>query len=115
MTSERDPELQSLFDAAKQDLSDAEFTSTVTARMDRRRRQVLVGRVAVVAAIVLLEIVLESPLRSSMGLAVEVLGRDLVPVGDGWLGFVLAPLNSLAGLVGMTLLGINLLFRKIVH
>ncbi len=115
MTSERDPVLQSLFDAAEQNLADAEFTGAVVDRINRRRRQLLLGRLAVVAAIVVLEIMLESPLRSSMGLVVEILGRDLVPVGDGWLGFLLAPLNSLAGLVGMTLLGINLLFRKIVQ
>ena len=115
MTSERDPELQSLFDAAEQNLADPEFTDAVVDRINRRRRQLLLGRLAVVAAIVVLEIMLESPLRSSMGLVVEILGRDLVPVGDGWLGFLVAPLNSLAGLVGMTLLGINLLFRKIVR
>lgn len=115
MTSDRDPTLQSLFDAAEQNLADAEFTGAVVDRMNRRRRQLLLGRVAVVAAIVVLEIIPESPLRSSMGLVVEALSRDLVPVGDGWLGFLVAPLNSLAGLVGMTLLGLNLLFRRIVQ
>ena len=115
MTSERDPGLQSLFDAAERDFTGADFTGAIVDRMNKRRRQILLGRVAVVAAIVMLEIVLESPLRSSMGLVVEVLGRDLVPVGDGWLGFLFAPLNSPAGLVGMALLGINLLFRKIVY
>jgi len=44
---------------------------------------------------------------------VDVLDMDLFAVGDGWVGFFVAPLNSLAGLVGMILLGVNLLFRRL--
>ncbi|XOV89673.1 MAG: hypothetical protein ACFHX7_07255 [Pseudomonadota bacterium] len=115
MTFERDPVLQSLFDAADQDIADAAFTQRVMERLNIRRRQILLGRIAVVVAIVVLEVMLESPLSNSMGLVVDTLARDLVPVGDGWLGFLLAPVNSLAGLVGVTLLVINALFRRIIQ
>jgi hypothetical protein len=34
---------------------------------------------------------------------------------DDWLAFVVAPINSVAGLVGLVLLGLNMLYRKIIY
>ena len=73
------------------------------------------GRLAVLAAIVVLEVVLESPLRLYLGIAAEVLGTPLLPVEDDWVAFVFAPINSVAGLIGFVLLGLNILYRKIVY
>ena len=113
MTSERDPMLQSLFDEARQDFADPEFTAAIFDRINKRKRDVQIFRVAILVLIVLIEVLLESPLRNSLGMMVDVLDMDLFAVGDGWVGFFVAPLNSLAGLVGMILLGVNLLFRRL--
>lgn len=115
MTVEQDPVLRSLFDAAERQLEDAEFTGAVVERMDQRRRRLLAGKIAVLASIVLLEVLLESPLSNSLGQVAKLLGEDLIPISGGWLGFLLSPVNSIAGLVGMTLLALNLLYRKIVY
>ena len=113
MTTERDPMLQSLFDAAEQNLSDQEFTNAVFERAEKSSRNVQIFRMAILAFIILLEVLLESPLRNSLGVMVEVLDMDLFELGDGWLGFLVAPLNSLAGIVAVTLLGVNLMFRRL--
>jgi hypothetical protein len=45
----------------------------------------------------------------------EVLGRSLVDVDSEWLAFLLAPVNSIAGIVGVTLLALNLLYRRLFY
>lgn len=115
MNPERDPVLDALFREAEQPLADEAFTDGIVTGMKRRRRRVLAVRLAVVAAIVLLELLLESPLQQSLGALAEVLGTPLVAIDDGWLAFLLAPVNSIAGLVGLVLLGIHYLYRRIVY
>ena len=115
MTLERDAVLLSYFRDAEQEFDDPGFTDAVAARMKQRRRNLLLGKIAIVVSIVLLEVLLESPVQHSLGRFTEVLGRDLIPIGGGWIGFFLSPLNSIAGLVGMTLIGLNLLYRRIVY
>jgi hypothetical protein len=34
---------------------------------------------------------------------------------DNWLIFLIAPINSLAGVVGILLIGLNMLYRKIMY
>lgn len=114
MNDDRDPKLEVLFEQAETSLSDDAFTDAVNDGLRRRRRRILFGRLAVLAAIVLLEVVLESPLQAYLGVAADVLGTPLLPVGDGWLAFIVAPINSVAGLIGIVLLGLNVLYRKIV-
>jgi hypothetical protein len=115
MTTERDPLLESFFDAADTAPDNDEFTDSVVRQMKKRRHRVLLGRVAVLALLVLLEILLESPLKTSLGIAAEVLGRSLVDVDGEWLAFLLAPVNSIAGIVGVTLLALNLLYRRLFY
>lgn len=115
MNDDRDPKLERLFEEAETSLADDAFTEAVNGGLKRRRRRILFGRLAVLAAIVLLEVVLESPLQLYLGAIAEVLGTPLLPVQDGWAAFVFAPVNSVAGLIGIVLLGLNILYRKIVY
>ena len=115
MSNERDPLLESLFDDANAGLDDEAFTSAVVDRVASRRSRVLFGRLAVLALLVAMEVVLESPLQASLGVAAEVLGRSLFEVDSEWLAFVVAPINSIAGLFGMTLLALNALYRRLLY
>ena len=114
MNENRDPLLQALFDDADEPLADEAFTEQLRRNMAGRRRRILATRIAVIALLVLLEILLESPLRQSLGTVAETLGTSLIPLGDGWLAFVLAPVNSIAGVLGAVLLGVHTLYRRIV-
>lgn len=115
MKYQHDPKLERLFQQAESSFVDDAFTETVIEGVRRRRRRILLGRLAVLAAIVLLEVVLESPLQAYLGVVADVLGTPLLPVGDAWLAFIFAPVNSVAGLIGIVLLGLNVLYRKIVY
>ena len=115
MNAERDPLLESLFEQAEEDLLDENFTGEVVRHMQDRRKRILSGRFAVIAMLVLLEVLLESPMQQSLGVVADVLGTSLITLEGEWVSFVLGPVNSIAGLVGIVLLGIHGLYRKIVY
>lgn len=115
MSDERDPLLESLFDAADAGLEDEAFTNAVVDRIKNRRGTVLVSRLAVLALLVALEVVLESPLQASLGVVAEVLGMSLIELENEWLAFLVAPVNSVAGLLGITLLALNALYRRLLY
>ncbi len=115
MNDERDPLLEALFEEARQDLSGDRFTDSVLARVEARRRRVLTGRFAIVVLLVAFELLLDAPLQHSLGALAEALNTPLFDTGTQWFGILLAPLNSLAGLVGLVLLAIHFLYRKLFY
>ena len=108
----RDPALEALFDSAEQELRGDAFTSAVEQRINRRGKRVVAGRLFAVILLVFLEVLLESPLQQSLGTAAEVLSTTLIPLDDEWLAFVLSPINSIAGLIGLVLIGTQQLYRR---
>lgn len=115
MTDDHDPLVASMFADAERGFDDPDFIDAVMKRIRSRRRRVLFARALIVAALIALEVVLESPLQNSLGILGEVLGDPLIAINDGWINYLLSPVNSIAGLIGLTLLGLNLLYRRIVH
>lgn len=115
MSDERDPLLESLFDDADTVPEDEAFTNAIVERVASRRSRVLLGRLAVLALLIALEVVLESPLQASLGVVAEIMGRSLIELESEWLNFVLAPVNSIAGLLGMILLALNALYRRLLY
>ena len=113
MIEQRDRLLESLFDAADEKLSDETFTSSVVEDVRSHRRRLLFGRLAVAALLLILELLLDSPLQASLGNAGDALGTPLYPVKHEWIGFILTPINSVAGLIGLILLGLHYFYRKI--
>jgi hypothetical protein len=115
MSDERDPLLESLFAEAAIESADEEFNNAVMENVKRRRRNVLIGRVSIVALIVLFELLLSSPMQNSIGTMTAALSMSLVDLQAGWFASAVAPLNSIAGLIGMLLLGVHALYRKLIH
>ena len=115
MNDERDPLLDSLFRQAEQELVDEQFTAGVMAGIDRRRRNILVGRLAVVALLVALELLLNAPIQNSVGALTGVLGGGLIQLENEWLAYAIGPLNSIAGVAGVVLLGLHFLFRRVLR
>lgn len=115
MSDERDPLLESLFAQARVDVRANDFDEKVMAKVERRRRNVLIGRLGLVVLLVAFEFLLSAPLQDSVGSAVEALSVSLIDIGNEWLAVFVAPLNSIAGLLGMLLLGLHTLYRKIVR
>ena len=115
MNDERDPLLESLFSQAEHELVEDKFTVQVMDRVKKRRRNVLIGRVAIVALIIVLELLLSTPLQNTAGVMTQALSTSLIEVESEWLTLVFAPLNSIAGLIGMVLLGMQFLYRRMVR
>jgi len=115
MTDDRDPLLESLFTQATIELSDNDFSERVMSMVEKRRRNVLFGRVGIVALLVLLELLLSAPLQNSVGAATEALSASLLDVGNEWLAVIVAPINSVAGLLGILLLGLHTIYRRILR
>lgn len=115
MNEERDPILESLFVQADRELIDEKFTARVMAGIDRRRRTMLIGRLSVIGLLIVLELLLNAPIQNSVGTVAGVLGSGLFQLDNEWAAYALGPLNSIAGLIGLTLLGLNFLFRKVLR
>lgn len=115
MNNERDPVLESLFLEAKQELKDEAFTTNVMAAINRRRRGFLIGRLSVIVALIVFELVMNTPIQNSVGTLTGTMSASLIPIENEWLTYALGPVNSIAGVVGVTLLGMQFLFRKVLR
>ncbi len=115
MNDERDPVLESLFVQAERELVDDTYTAQVMAMVEKRHRNVTIGRLAIVLVIISFELLLSAPLQNSVGVLTEVLSTTLVDMENEWLALAVAPLNSVAGLIGMTFLGVHILYRRMVR
>ncbi len=115
MNDERDPLLESIFARAERELVEDKFTAQVMAQVATRRRNVLIGRLAIVALLVALELLLSTPLQNSAGVITQVLSTSLVELEGGAVATVVSPINSIAGLIGMLLLGMQFLYRRMMR
>lgn len=113
MSDERDAVLDAMFGAAEQDLPAEEFTVSVMAGVNARRRRLVAGRLSVAVLLILLELLLDSPLQNSVGFVTSTLATNLFELEGEWLSFVLSPVNSVAGLLGLLLLGLSVLYRRL--
>ena len=112
MTDERDPKLEALFVQAEQELADDGYVDGVMERLRRHRRNSLIGRFSAVGLLVLLEVLLSAPLQNSAAVVADALSTALFEVEGQWLAFALAPLNSVAGLLGVLLIWLHFLYRR---
>ncbi len=115
MNDERDPLLEALFAQSVDTPVEENFTAQVMARVEVRRRKILVARIAIVTLLVSLEWLLSSPLQNLVGELTQILSTSLVDVKNEWLALAFAPLNSIAGLIGTLLLGLHIFYRKMVR
>lgn len=115
MNNERDPELESLFADATAESPNGDFTDKVMTGVARRRRNVMFGRIAIVALIVLLEVLLSAPIQSTVGVIVDVLGTPLIELSQPMLALILTPVNSIAGVLGGVLLLVHFLYRRFLQ
>jgi hypothetical protein len=115
MNNERDPLLVSLFRQAERELIDEDFTTNVMAGIDRRRRGFLIGRLSVVVLLIVFELVMNTPIQNSVGTLTGIMSKTLIELENEWLTYALGPLNSIAGVLGVTLLAMQFLFRKVLR
>ena len=115
MSDERDPLLDSLFAEAANEQADDNFTAKVMLGIEKRRRKVIIGRIGIIGLLFAFEFLLSAPLQNSVGVLADTLSMSLIPIQGEWLAAAFAPLNSIAGLIGMLLRGLHTLHRRMVR
>lgn len=113
MTVDRDPNLQKLFDAAKQDEPERPFVADVMSKVDNMRRRAAIVWIGIGLLMITLLWLLAAPVQDAVQLLTQALSISLVDLGDRWLAKIISPANSVASLVALGLLGLRGAYRKI--
>lgn len=113
MTDERDPGLQAMFEAAREDTADEAFVARVMADVEKGQRRTVIGWVIAGLLLAPLAWWLSAPLLGAIDLASQLLPESLVVVEEQWLTQLLAPVNSVAGAVGLVFLVAWAAYKKI--
>ena len=115
MTTDRDPLLQKLFDAASQGLADDEFVARVMSRIDALRRRALIAWAATALVLAIAAALLTPTMVTAVGLLSRALPQSLVEFDEpvALIGQALSPLNSVAAIVAISVLLIVYAYRKI--
>jgi len=113
MTDARDPGLQAMFDSTREDAADDAFVARVMADVEKGQRRTVISWVF--AGLLLAPVAwwLSTPLLGAVDLATQLLPDTLIAVEEGFLAQLLAPVNSVAGVVGLVFLGAWVAYRKI--
>ena len=112
MNNDYDPGLQALFRQARQELDRDAFTRAVQERIDRERRRALLAWAAFGLAGVVVLALLANPLFTTLAMATQLLPVSLVDIETDWLRLLASPINSVAALIAVGVLGIHRFFRR---
>jgi hypothetical protein len=113
MNDDRDPELQNLFAKSREDLSGEAFIAEVMSRTDRLKRKTLYGWLVTCVVLIPVFWLLAGPVREAGQLLTQILPLSIVEVGDHWIAQVFSPVNSIAFIVAIGLIGMQRIFRMI--
>ena len=113
MSEQRDPQLEALFDAAREDLQNDAFVASVMADVERRKRRAVLTRLIIAVGLVPVAWIVVGPIVSTVNLVSEALPVSLVELNNEWLRQLLAPVNSIAGVVALAMVLALKLYRRI--
>jgi hypothetical protein len=113
MKSDHDPRLERLFAAARKEFSGDAFIARVMSEIDRLRRRATVTWTIVGLLLVALALLLTPSLTAAVTLLTQVLPVSLIEIDNRHVAEVLAPVNSIAGIAGLTFLLLLFAIRKL--
>lgn len=114
MSNDYDPRLQALFAEAQQVFDDEAFTRAVLERIDgQRRRAILAWSLFGLAGLILLAL-LAQPVFATLTMATQLLPVSLVDIETGWLRQLASPINSVAAVIALGILGIRKFVRRVL-
>lgn len=115
MSPLNDPDLQALFDQQSEVPASQAFVDQVMLAAEQRRKRLLFIRLAAFVCLVLLELLFESPISQSLGALGRAMKSPVFAVDGEWSSFVVDPINSVAGVLGLVLLGIYTFLRRVIR
>ncbi len=110
---DKDPAIEELFARSRPVPVDEEFTRQVLARIDGLRRRALAGWLSVAFLMVVAASLLAGPVTHVAGIATGMLPESLVDIDDRVMAQLLAPVNSVAGAIGLAFLLLRAAYKSI--
>lgn len=114
MKDNRDAVLQGLFEEANMELSGDTFTPRVMAKTYSLRNRLLAVSAALVLILAIFTWLFELPLFGLVRQASQVFTFALFDLGEGWLAWILAPLNSIGGLLLLSAKAARVIHKKMI-
>jgi len=117
MTDDRDPILQTLFASAEQDLAGDTFTTQVMSQTKLKHRADI-ARIGVGLVLVSCALLLATPLQDAVHFMTQRLAPlslvvSLIDLDNRWLAQMLSPVNNIASLIALGLIGLRITYKKI--
>ena len=114
MNEALDSGIQELFDAARNEARDDAFVAEVMARVNAQRRRTLILWSLVGVVLLAVAALLSGPVTDAVSVLTQVIPRPLVDaeLDNALVSQVLAPLNSVAAVVGLGALMLAYSVRK---
>lgn len=117
MTDDRDPTLRVLFADATQDFAGAAFTAQVMAQT-KLRYSAVAGRIGVSLVLASCAWLLATPLQDAVHLVAQNLAPlsmvvSLIDVDNRWLAQMLSPVNNIASMTALGLVGLRIAYKKV--
>ena len=114
MTDDRDPVIQSLFAEAEEELAGEVFTDRVMLQSGKLRPVALIGWLGIGLAFVAGAWLLATPLSDAVLLLTRGITFPLVGLDDRWLAELIAPVNNVASVIALGIVGLRIAYRKIL-
>jgi len=111
--SERDPQLQALFAAARRDLPDEGFTDAVMDRVSGLKQRQAIGRIGIDLLLVLLAWLLAEPLQAAVVAMMPGLMASLFEIDNRLLADLLLPVNNVASAVLLAMVALHSVYRRL--
>ncbi len=114
MTEDRDPFLQSLFDDSRLEPVSEEFTSAVVSRTYSLRNKLITVAVGLIVILLVYTWFYGAPGQGLALAMAKFLSTSLIDLGNSWAALILAPINSIAGLLAITFKLLRSFSKKIL-
>ena len=113
--TDQDQNLIALFAQAEQQYDNDDFVAGIMSQIDRERRRILLIWIVLGVFVIACVAVFAMPVISALNMATELLPVSLIDVQADWAQQLVAPINSVAAVVALALLGIIWFFRKVLR
>ena len=113
MTDDRDPRLQALFADTRVELDGEEFVTRVMAKTRKPKQLLITGLAGLLLLLVASVWLFSLPAFEISQTIATALTTTLIDLGEGWIAWVLSPVNNIASLTILSIKAIRTLQKKV--
>jgi hypothetical protein len=113
MNTDPDPNLMAFFAQAEQEFDKDSFVAGVMGQIDRERRKTVLVWLVLGLFTIACFVALAAPVITAVGMATELLPVSLVEIRTEWVRQLVSPINSVAAITAVIVLGVTRFFRGI--